>query len=56
MTLDEYHADVSADFFAWSRYQTFATVKAAIPILETQLTSTTVLGVIPGDVWSVPPP
>ena len=54
MTLVEYHADVTKDFFAWIPKVTSAVVSAAIPIYLKEVTSTTVLGVIPGDVWSVP--
>jgi hypothetical protein len=56
MTLAEYHADITKDFFAWVPKVTTAVVSAAIPIYMKEVTSTTVLGIIPGDVWSVPPP
>jgi len=53
MTLAEYHADVTKDFFAWMPKVSSAVFSAAIPIYMKEVTSTTVLGIIPGDVWSV---
>jgi hypothetical protein len=51
--LEQYHADVLADFQAWAPLHVkLATMDRTLKILNTELTSTTVLGVIKGDRWS----
>jgi len=51
--LEQYHADVLADFKAWAPLHVkLATMDKTLKILNTELTSTTVLGIIKGDRWS----
>jgi hypothetical protein len=51
--LEQYHADVLADFQAWAPLHVkLATMDRTLKILNTELTSTTVLGIIKGDRWS----
>lgn len=52
--LDLYHAEVLADFSVWSTtHAKLATQPRVLAVLNTELHSTTVLGVIRGDKWSV---
>jgi hypothetical protein len=51
--LEQYHADVLADFRIWSAtHIKLATMDRTLAVLNTELTSTTVLGIIKGDKWS----
>ncbi len=51
--LEQYHADVLADFKVWAPLHVkLATMDRTLKILNTELNSTTVLGVIRGDKWS----
>jgi hypothetical protein len=52
--LEQYHADVLADFQVWAAtHIKLATMDRALAVLHTELNSTTVLGIIKGDRWSV---
>lgn len=52
--LDLYHADVLRDFSVWSTtHAKLALQPRVLAVLNTELHSTTVLGVIHGDKWSV---
>jgi len=51
LTLAEYRADVWADFLAWAPLHPQLAVQA-VPVFVKEISSTTVLGVIPGDLWS----
>jgi len=51
--LEQYHADVLADFTVWATtHQKLATMPKTLAVLNTELNSTTVLGIIKGDRWS----
>jgi hypothetical protein len=51
--LEQYHADVLADFKVWAAIHVkLATMSKTLAVLNTELTSTTVLGIIRGDRWS----
>jgi hypothetical protein len=51
--LDQYHADVLADFKVWAAIHVkLATLSKTLAVLNTELTSTTVLGIVKGDRWS----
>jgi hypothetical protein len=51
--LDQYHADVLADFKVWAAIHVkLASMSKTLAVLNTELTSTTVLGIIRGDRWS----
>jgi len=51
MSLADYHAAVWNDFFAWAPAHPTAIAPATFVVLLAELTSTTVLGAIPGDLW-----
>jgi hypothetical protein len=51
--LEQYHADVLADFKAWApTHLKLSTMPKTLAVLNTELNSTTVLGIIRGDKWS----
>jgi len=51
--LEQYHADVLADFKVWAAtHVKLATMSKTLAVLNTELNSTTVLGIIRGDKWS----
>jgi len=51
--LEQYHADVLADFKAWApTHIKLSTMDRTLAVLNTELNSTTVLGIIRGDKWS----
>jgi hypothetical protein len=51
--LEQYHADVLADFRVWAAtHIKMATMSKTLAVLNTELNSTTVLGIIKGDRWS----
>jgi len=51
--LEQYHADVLADFKVWAPLHVkLATMSRTLAVLNTELNSTTVLGIIRGDKWS----
>jgi hypothetical protein len=51
--LEQYHADVLADFKVWAAIHVkLATMSKTLAVLNTELTSTTVLGIVKGDRWS----
>ena len=51
--LEQYHADVLADFKAWApTHLKLSTMSKTLAVLNTELNSTTVLGIIRGDKWS----
>jgi hypothetical protein len=51
--LEQYHADVLADFTVWAAtHIKLATMSKTLAVLNTELNSTTVIGIIRGDKWS----
>jgi hypothetical protein len=52
--LDQYHLDVQNDFNTWAvTHPKLATMAKTLGVLHTEVTSTTVLGIIHGDHWSI---
>jgi hypothetical protein len=51
--LEQYHADVLADFVAWAMLNPkLSTKPQTLKVFSKEMNSTTVLGVLPGDHWS----